>query len=416
MGKLYKHIIDAVREYEKKEKKKYRVAFLYDSKIKLKESQKNNLNHVDILMACDTQKTAAIQKVLLPYQEELLAITCRGEDQIPMFSRIVPHVPYLRTPTGDSLLWSTDKLLMRRRLRIQNKKISPAYTIVSDTTKKSLKKIEEKVGFPLLVKPTGLAASRLVTICYHKEELKKALNKVFRKIRAAYKKTGGTGEPKVLVEQFMEGTMYSVDCYVNSRGTIYFCPFVHIKTGKSIGFDDFFGYQQITPTLMRPTKQDKAREMAIEAVHALALRNTTAHIEMMKTEEGWKIIELAPRIGGFRHDLYKYSYGINHTVNDIMIHIPKKPIIPKKLKGYTVAMKFFAKNEGKLTKLKGIMKAQELKSFKKIYINKKIGDWCTYAKNGGSSVFNIIMFNKDRSKLLADIRRLEQMIQINTKK
>ncbi|OHA62698.1 MAG: hypothetical protein A3E07_00240 [Candidatus Wildermuthbacteria bacterium RIFCSPHIGHO2_12_FULL_45_9] len=47
-------------------------------------------------------------------------------------------------------------------------------------------------------------------------------------------------------------------------------------------------------------------------------------------------------------------------------------------------------------------------------INLKIGDRAIYAKHGGKSVFDIILFNKDRAKLLADIRRLEQMISIET--
>jgi len=147
----------------------------------------------------------------------------------------------------------------------------------------------------------------------------------------------------------------------------------------------------------------------------LALRSTTAHVELMKTENGWKIIELGARIGGFRHMMYDFSYGINHTVNDILIRIPEKPIISKKIKGYTAAMKFFAKKEGKLIKLAGLKRAQELESFKKLYLNKKLGDVCAFAKNGGGSVFNIILFNAERSKLLADIRRLEQMIEITTK-
>src|SRR3989338_5396481 len=112
--------------------------------------------------------------------------------------------------------------------------------------------------------------------------------------------------------------------------------------------------------------------------------------------------------------MYDFSFGINHTVNDILVKTGGKPILPKKLKGYAVAMKFFAKQEGKLSKLQGIKKAQELKSFKKIYVHKKIGDSCAFAKHGGSSVFDVIMFHKDRSELLADIRRLEKMIGIET--
>ncbi len=283
---------------------------------------------------------------------------------------------------------------------------------VKDTSDQTLQAIEEKIGFPLMVKPTGLAASRLVSVCFHKEELAKTLRTVFRKINTAYKETGGTWEPKVLVEQFMEGNMYSIDAYVTSRGKVYFCPMVHVKTGRSIGFDDFFGYLQSTPTLLKKKNVLDAEATATDAIHALALRSTSAHIELMKTEIGWKIIEVGARIGGFRQMMYELSFGINHTMNDILIRVPEKPQIGRKAKGHSASLKFFSKKEGHLTKLLGIKKTRELESFKKIYVHKKIGSKCTYAKHGGSSVFDIILFNENRAKLLADIRRLELMIKI----
>ncbi|PIR76158.1 MAG: hypothetical protein COU32_03615, partial [Candidatus Magasanikbacteria bacterium CG10_big_fil_rev_8_21_14_0_10_42_10] len=156
----------------------------------------------------------------------------------------------------------------------------------------------------------------------------------------------------------------------------------------------------------------QAEIVAEQAIRAMALRSTTVHIELLKTEQGWKVIELGPRIGGFRHMLYEAAFDFNHTANDILIRLPKKPNIKKKEHGYAAAMKFFAKEEGKLVKLGGIKKIQDLKSLKKLYINKKVGDSCKFAKHGGSSVFNIILVNKNRSELLADIRRLEQTVDI----
>jgi biotin carboxylase len=413
VGKVYGHMGEAVREYEKKSEKQFRLALLVDQKAKKPEGADTFL---DLVITCDTSSPISIQKALLPYQDDILVATCRGEDQITFFAKVIPHIPFAKTPSSESLLWASDKIWMRRRLFTYNKKITPSYTLVSNTEELSIKRIEKKVGYPLIVKPTGLAASRLVTICYHRQELEKVLKVIFKKINQVYKETGGSGEPKVLVEQFMEGEMYSVDGYVTSRGKVYFCPMVHIKTGRAIGFDDFFGYQQITPTLLKKESIASAEDVARQAVHALALRSTTAHVELMKTENGWKIIELGARIGGFRHMMYDLSYGINHTMNDILIRIPEKPIINKKIKGYTAAMKFFAKKEGRMTKFSGIKRIQELESFKKIYINKKVGDACIFAKNGGSSVFNIILFNKERSKLLADIRRMEQTVDIQTTK
>lgn len=415
VGKIYAHMVDAIRAYEKENGVKYRIGLIYHHKEKFDQYTQNAVdNKIDFTIPCDTRSDAAIQQCLLPFADEILAITTRPENQIPLLSKIVPHLPYIKTPTVQSLHWATDKLAMRERLATYDPRITPEFTIVADKKKSTLKAIEEKVGFPLIVKPTGLAASRLVSICYHKEELEEVLKLIFKKIEAAYKEKGGTFEPRILVEQFMEGDMYSIDGYVNETGDIHFCPMAHIKTGKRIGFDDFFGYQQMTPTLLNKDNLAQAEFVAAEAIHAVGLRNTTAHVELLRTEQGWKVIEIGPRVGGFRHMMYEYSFGINHTMNDILIRIGQKPKIPKKTNGYTVAMKFFAKQEGKLKKIGGIKKAQDLKSFKRLYVNKKIGDPCLYAKHGGDSVFNIIMFNKDRSDLLADIRRLEKMIDIET--
>jgi hypothetical protein len=255
----------------------------------------------------------------------------------------------------------------------------------------------------------------LVTICFHQDELEKSLKKVFRKIKPLYKTSGGRGEPEVLVEQFMDGEMYSVDAYFDSRGTVYFCPMVHIKTGRAVGFDDFFGYQQITPTLLSKESILDAQSVSEKAIRALGLRSTTSHIELYKTEGGWKIIELGPRVGGFRDTMYKLSYDIDHTANDIYIRIPKRPLLPRKILGTSATLKVFAKKEGIITSMKGIKKLNELESFHHININKKIGDRVLFAKHGGKSVFNITLFNKSRSKLLADIRRLEESVIIETK-
>ncbi len=412
VGSVPSSVLHIIRKYEKDKKTKFRIAMLIDKRHKTKKESPPA--EIDFVLRCDTHSVMALQKTLTPIQDQILIITCRGDKSIPMLARVIPHVPYLKTSSSKSLLWATDKIWMRRRLFLHNKRITPSYTLVSNTTNVSLKKIEKKVGFPLIVKPSGLSASRLVSIVYHKQELKTVLKKIFRSINVVYKKNGYTGDKKILVEQFMEGDMYSIDGYVNGRGKVYFCPLVAVQTGRSIGFDDFFGYKQSTPTLLKEKSIFEAEKTATEAVHALALRSTTVHIEMMRTENGWKIIELGPRMGGFRHQLYEMSFGINHTMNDILIRIPKKPQVPKKLLGYSMAMKFFAKKEGKIKSLIGLKRAKELKSFKKISIHKKIGDMCRFAKNGGNSVFDIILFNRDRSKLLADVRRLEHMVKIET--
>jgi hypothetical protein len=210
----------------------------------------------------------------------------------------------------------------------------------------------------------------------------------------------------------MEGDMYSVDAYVNSRGKVYFCPMVRVLTGYNIGHGDFFNYLHTTPTSLKQTSIERAHEAAATGIHALGLRNTTAHVELMKVDDDWKLIEIGPRVGGFRDKLHKLSCGIDHSLNDVLIRLPIKPIIPKKCTGFAATLKWYPKQEGRLTRLKGIKKIQELGSFIDITLGKKLGDLCRFAKNGGKAVFTVTLFNVERSKLLADIRRVEKLIDI----
>lgn len=369
-----------------------------------------------IVIQCDFSSHLALQKALLPYKHRFLAVTCRAEKNVPHLKKIVPHVPMLNTPTELSLDWTTDKIRMRQMLRGYDKSISPKFLVAHDATKETMARIERVVGYPLIIKPSGLAASLLVSLCYHPEELEKTLKNTVAKIKQIYKKKHGRGEPQILVEEFMEGVMYSIDSYVNQRGVVYHTPLVHVKTGRSVGFEDFFGYIRMTPVVLKQHKIDAAKKTAEKAIEALNMRSTNCHTELMKTEDGWKVIELGPRIGGFRHEMYNLSYGIDHTLNDMLIRIPKKPILTKRVKGFTAVMQFYAKDKGRLVSLEGINKVRKLESFSRIEVKKKLGEMCDFARNGDDPVFDIVLFNKSRSRLLADIRRLEQSVKIKTAK
>lgn len=406
--KLPETSLQSVRAYEQQTGEKIHIMVLRDSRFAIPKS----LTGYDELVLCDFSKPHKIAGALLPYQNELLAITCRGEAHIARFKAVIPHVPYLRTPSTESLSWAADKYEMRKRLKSYDAKNTPVFTRVKNTTKKEVTRVIDKVGFPMIVKPANLVASLFVQICYHEEELQQVLNKTFRKLNQAYKKDRRLEEPTVMAEEYMDGDMYSIDSYVNSRGVVYHCPLVRVITGRDIGHDDFYNYKQITPTALKKESTLKAQALAETAIRALGLRNTTTHTELMKVDDEWKVIEIGSRMGGARDVLHKLSCDIDHPLNDILIRIPKKPVITKKCKGSAAFMKWFAAKEGVITEMKGLKKIEELESFHKIDISKKIGDRAVFSRNGGRSVFNLFLYNTDRSKLLADIRRVEKMVDI----
>ncbi len=404
-------VVDSVRFFEKITKKKYRIMLLWDSNVEDKKAKLQN-DEIDLVVRCDFTKSYKIAEALRPFQDEFLAITCRSEQNMARFAQVIPHVPYLRTPTPESLKWASDKYEMRKRLKIYDTSITPIFTLLKENTKTERDRVVAKVGFPMIIKPTNLAASLFVSVCYHEEDLEKALKTTLSKLKKAYENDDRLEKPKIIVEQFMEGDMYSVDSYVTARGRVEHCPLVKVKTGKTIGHDDFYGYLQITPPLFKRSTVEKAEIVTKKAIHALGLRSTITHTELMKIDDEWKVIEIGARMGGFRHELYMLTCGINHSLNDILVRIPAKLLTVKKYSKHACAIKWFASFEGKIIEMKGIKKIEQLESFHRIDVNKKVGDKAVFARNGGRSVFNLFLKNEDRSKLLADIRRVEQMVKI----
>jgi len=403
---LPKSAVASVRAYAVKNSLPLQILLLKDKKTKLTSEG------ADIVIDLDFSKPWYIAKALMPYEDQLLAITCRAESSITRYCKVIPHVPYLRTPTTESLTWAIDKYEMRKRFQLFDPKHTPKFTHVKNNTKTERKRVVGKVGFPMVVKPASLASSALVAICYHEEELETTLRSAFRKIKSIYEKNNRTEEPKLMAEEYMEGEMYSIDAYVSGRGAVTHCPMVKVITGKNIGHDDFYNYLRITPVPLKKETIAEAQERVEVGIRALGLRYSTVHAELLLVDGDWKIIEIGPRIGGFRHVLHTLSCDIDHGMNDVLISMPKKPIVPKKCKGYAAAMRMYADHEGAIEEMVGIKKIRDLESCQDLKIKLKVGDRMLYSKNGGKGVFDLIMYNADRSKLLADIRRVEQTVKI----
>lgn len=394
----------------KKYNKKFRILLLRNKTNKIKDSIKK-YNFLDFVEYVDFSNSDKIQTLVLEYPD-ILAVTARGESGVQDFVNLIPHVPYLRTPTTDSLKWCLNKYSMRKKLKKSCPEHNPKFTLVKDSSEIEIDRIINRVGFPLVVKPANLEASILVSICYHRTELVNTLKNVFKKIDNEYAKLDREQKPQILAEEFMDGDMYSIDSYVNSRGKVSHCPLVKIKTGKNIGHDDFYNYLRITPVKLKSETIQRAQKAAEKAVHALGLRSSVAHIELMKIDNDWKIIEVGARLGGFRHELHSLSCNIDHYLNDTLVRIPKPLIIPKTCVGYAAAMRYYPDSEGIIKSIKGLKMVKNLESIVRVTQKLKLGEKVVYSKNGGKGVFDIMLQNIDRSELLADIRRIEKGLKV----
>ncbi|MFA5188392.1 MAG: ATP-grasp domain-containing protein [Patescibacteria group bacterium] len=413
IGTVSSAILESVKQLEKELGQKFRPFLLTSLKRKIQPKIQGLLSQI---VRCQIDEIELIEKALVDYHNQIAITICKYEAPMPLYARVVELFPYLKNPSSRSILIANDKLEMRKAFKRYYPQITPKFIRVKKYTEVTIKKIIERVGFPCVIKPTNLSKSKLVINCYYKEELEKNLKDAFRKINTLYKKDFAETEPKIIVEELMEGQMYSIDAYVNSYGRIYNTPIIEIKTGKDAGYDDLFMYTQITPSVLVKEEELKAQDVVAKAIHAVGLRSCTVHCELMKTPKGWKVIELACRTGGFREELLYYSFGLCHNLNDLLIHLGKKPVLKKTKNLQTVFMKFWPHKSGKIVAIKGLKKAQELKSLVKFRQEKRVGDYAGLSKHGHTFVVGFTLNAKTRSELLADIRKLEKWIIIKTVK
>ncbi len=363
-------------------------------------------------IVCDFDDAAQLQQALKPYMDRALVATCRLEEAIKDFRRVTPLLPYISTPSESSLLWCTQKTLMRDRLHAYNPELVPRYVNVTSYNPEALSEDIADFEFPVIVKPNGLYSSLLVSRCNDRAELELCLAKTFELIEDVYARGDGTGTPSVLVEEMIQGDMYSIDAYVDPYGKSYCLPPVKVITAHSIGLPGFYSYRHIIPTGLPEDELERAYAAARESMRALNLRATSAHIELFLSPTGWKIIELGPRMGGYREDLYREAYGIDHHYNDLLVRIGLEPEIPTQVLKHAAGVNIYAEEEGVITALDGIDDARALPSLVMLGTNAQVGDVALFADSGGELIVDAILSNENPEYLEADVARLRELVTI----
>lgn len=363
---------------------------------------------------CDFDNPEEIRAALAPYRDRLLVVTCRQESSIDALRKVVPWLPEeLNAPSAESLLWSTEKKLMRDKMSAYDSSLTPRYAYLKSYDQAEVERIADEYNFPVIVKANGLRASILVERCNTAEELDDYVKQAFEIIKDIYARDTGHGEPSMLVEEMIEGDMYSTDVYVDPDGKTYCLPLVQVITAHAIGLPGFYSYRHMLPVNLEEHLVEGAFVAAHKAVESLELRSSTAHIELFLSPDGWKLIELGPRIGGYREDLYHEAYGVDHYYNDLAVRMGLEPELPTKHVKYAAGFNIYAEEEGVISSISGIEEARKVEGV--LYVNPHAnpGDEALFAGNGGRLIVDGILSDTDADRLEEKMAYIRDIVKIN---
>lgn len=260
---------------------------------------------------------------------------------------------------------STDKVRMLEVFEAHNV-THPKFQVVK---RSEISNYKRDISFPLITKPTDSAGGRGVSIVHSEKDLKSAI--IFSS------EAGVSGD--VLVEEYMKGPEVSVEVLVIDN-----IPYILQITDKiTSGEPNFYEIGHSQPTTLSKELKDSISRLASDAVLAVGINNSPAHVEIIITEDGPKMVELGARLGGDCITSYLIDtsvVGINMIEATIDLSLGKSPDISKYTdSGICSGVRFIPATEGLLNSISGVNDAEKQEGVIKIRITGKTGQYYSKA-------------------------------------
>lgn len=228
-------------------------------------------------------------------------------------------------------------------------------------SREEFESVKAKVKFPCIMKPTDNSGSRGVVLANTASELEEYFSYTEQNSRSG----------AVIVEEYMRGNEVSVEIIVLDGK-----PHVLAVTDKlTTGAPHFVEMGHSQPSRICAESLEKIKDLACRAVNAVGIKFGPAHVEIMLTEDGPKMVELGARMGGdcITTHLVPLSTGRSMIEATIKIACGEMPeVTPVFNKGS--AIRYFSVPSGRITAIDGVKEAEKIPGIKEITFVKGVGD------------------------------------------
>ena len=168
--------------------------------------------------------------------------------------------------------------------------------------------------YPVIVKPTDRSGSRGICKLEGPAQLKKSVDDA---VDVSFEK-------KALIEEFVEGQEYSVEC-ISYKGKHHLLA---VTLKYTTGAPYFIETGHLEPAPISKEMVQKVQEVVFHALDTLEIQNSASHSEIKIDESGSiKIIEIGGRMGGdcIGSHLVYYSTGVDFLRAVIQVAVGQEP-------------------------------------------------------------------------------------------
>lgn len=222
-----------------------------------------------------------------------------------------------------------------------------------------------ELGLPVIVKPADGNASKGVRAVDHPADIALAF--------ASAAKRAASG--RVLIEEFVEGPEFNVDGLVHQGRFI-----LGGITGKVVSpLPHRFDTGIYMPTGLGEAAESEIAAAVAQALEAVGYTTGAAHVEIILSPKGPRIVEMAARPGGGRipSDLIPLTYGVDYVADSLRIALGEAPVESRR---YTkgAALYWTPTHSGVVTAVEGVEAARATPGVCDVVVHAKPGDVMTH--------------------------------------
>lgn len=264
-----------------------------------------------------------------------------------------------------------------------------------------------KIQFPIVLKPHGLYGSLFVSFSDTQKSLKENYHSAKNGIDEYLKRIKSKKEIFIQAEEYLAGSNHSVDCVVLKNGDVIPTPVIDVITGKDIGRKDFHHFARVAPSSLSEAQQKEVIDLAIQGVRALGLFSCAAHVELIYTKKGPKLLEIGARPGANRIKMLWEVFGIDlmyahyQGLNDQQAHIQISKQNP-----FAVVTPYPVES-GILEKAQDRELVSQLSTYANHRLKAKLGSKIGSPQAGYLSPLSIELKSNDLDAILGDIHKIK---------
>jgi hypothetical protein len=144
------------------------------------------------------------------------------------------------------------------------------------------------------------------------------------------------------------------------------------------------------------------------------MRSSPAHIEIIMTKDGPRIVEIGARNGGYRERMHRLANGLDIPAIALQLVFGQKPQINVTKNEPCAVLELFPKKSGTFVRLENEEKLRQLPSLAYLDVKAKPGQYVGKSAEGYKMCAVVMLHNSDADQFGRDLDFVNQSVYVVT--